>query len=207
MRHLRAGLKLRCRKAMLPASSVGRSGVREMPFRTALLTLLVAFPTVAQQQIASANATPTVLRATSSRVLEMPRFSAFGMPLCDQKGHIYFHIPLASHSMNDSSVLEVPDKSSDAILFHLSNDLASKTAFHYFSVTPSGKVWFLDETLDGPLDVFGFDSDGQLDSQSKLKTPDHFSPDDFGVAENGVVFLAGHLNGDAPTSHQGKRIA
>lgn len=178
-----------------------------MAFRTALLTLLVAFPVVAQQQHASANTTPTVLVATSSRLLDMPRFSGFGVPLCDDKGDTFFHVPITSRSVNESSVLEVPSDSSDAVWFRLSSDLASKTAFHYFSVTPSGKVWFLDETKDGPLAVFGFDSDAQLESQVSLDTPLHFWPDDFAVAENGIIFLAGHFGIDASRVQQGKRFA
>jgi hypothetical protein len=79
--------------------------------------------------------------------------------------------------------------------------------FHYFSVTPSGKVWFLDDTTDGSLDTFGFDSDGEMESQARLDTPGHFWPDDFAVAENGTIFLAGHFGIDAPKLQQGKRFA
>src|SRR5579862_8674421 len=175
-----------------------------MCVKLAMLLLLAAVSAAAQQNQPPVIATNLV--ASSSQLLDIPRFSFFGMPLCDDRGDVYFHVPLASNSINDSSVLKVSRNPEDTLLYHLPSDVASKTALDFFSVSPSGKVRFLDETLEGPLTVFSFDSDGTVEGQVSLDVPEHFRSDDFAVADNGAIFLSGHLDAEAPKGSQGKRF-
>jgi hypothetical protein len=181
-----------------------------MRTRIALMILLAAGAAAAQQSTLT-QPTPRVLVESSSQILEVPHFSTMGSPLCDDKGDVFFHVPLTSNSFTDSSVMKLSARSSDPVMFQLSKDLLYKYVFGYFSVTPSGKVGFLDANVEDPakegiLYVFGFDSDGEMESQVKLDIPEHLSPDGFGVSQSGVIFLAGHFSSGAPKPLQGKRF-
>lgn len=150
-----------------------------MRTRIALMILLAAGAAAAQQSTLT-QPTPRVLVESSSQILEVPHFSTMGSPLCDDKGDVFFHVPLTSNSFTDSSVMKLSARSSDPVMFQLSKDLLYKYVFGYFSVTPSGKVGFLDANVEDPakegiLYVFGFDSDGEMESQVKLDIPEHLS--------------------------------
>ncbi len=71
-------------------------------------------------------------------------------------------------------------------------------------MTPSGEVKFLDHLLDGGgLEVFTFDSDGDLSDQTKLNVPPNLEAIDFMVSEDGLVFLTGYYDQSSPASQQG----
>ena len=169
------------------------------------LAVMLAFALMGQSG-AKFPIQPTQLAVTSSNRLTIPAFSPYGTVLCDGKGSLYFHVPLESASLNESTVLRLSPEESEPEVFRLPPDLRTKTAMDFFSVTPSGKVWFLDETLETPLMAFGFDSDGELDSQTKLEVPAHLSADAFSVSDPGAILLMGHFNSDSPAELRGKRF-
>jgi hypothetical protein len=171
---------------------------------------LLLFATSASAQGKSvAESEPMPLVESSSQILEAPPFTAMGSPLCDERGGVFFHVPLVSNSFTDSSVIRLSAGSSDPVLFQLPKELASKNVFTYFSVTPSGKVFFLDTnvedpTREGPQYVFAFDSNGDMNGQEKLDVPDHVTADDFAVSATGAIFFSGHFSSDAPDSIRGR---
>ncbi|HKS81498.1 MAG TPA: hypothetical protein VJR23_08315 [Candidatus Acidoferrales bacterium] len=156
---------------------------------------------------AQSHVQPTQLAAASTAKLTIPAFSPYGTGLCDGKGNLYFHVPLDSASLNEGTVLRLSKDESTPQVFRLPPDMRTMTAMEFFSVTPSGKVWFLDESLETPLMAFGFDSEGELDSQVKLEAPAHLSADAFSVSEPGAILWMGHFNADSPAELRGKRFA
>jgi len=145
------------------------------------------------------------LGAAWSRTLEVPRFRDYGFAQCDNDGDLFFQVPMRPGTLNDTSVLRLSHNRTNLTWYRVSGDLASKTWYTAFSVTLSGRTWFLEEELDG-LYVFGFDSDGKLSTQVKVDTPGHLGAEDFLVSDAGQIFIAGYFGEDVSKSLQGKHF-
>src|ERR1700722_3470031 len=104
---------------------------------------------------------PTVLKAAGSRTLGVPDISADDLK-CEGTGHVFYRLTRPDFSMNDSIVMKLDLKSETPTLFEQPSDYLGKANLIDFSVTPSGRVWYLDEMKEGGAHVaVGYDSDGK----------------------------------------------
>lgn len=155
---------------------------------------------------------PTTLDVTSTTQLTVPSFGYSDEPQCDNEGDVFFH--LFSGSYRSSAIFELmadPDKS---LVYRLPPDLANTVSFESYSVTPSGVLYVLGQIRDGSEDkdvheyVFDFsDSDGSMNSQTRLETPPYLLADGFAVLQSGTILFSGHFVKEAPAELRGRRYA
>jgi len=165
------------------------------------LLLVVSISGAGQEALAPS---PRVLRASSSQVLGVPPFSAYGNAYCDNDKNLFFHVAGETNSYNAGVIMKLAPRSQMPTLFQLPSEFSGKIGFLEFFVTPSGAVWFLEEAPDATLYVFRFDSDGSMASRSRLDAPEHLRAEDFVVSKSGVTLLAGYFDRDAPKNLRGK---
>ena len=165
------------------------------------LLLVVSISGAGQEALAPS---PRVLRASSSQVLGVPPFSAYGNAYCDNAKNLFFHVAGETNSYNAGVIMKLAPSSQMPTLYQLPREFSGKIGFLEFFVTPSGAVWFLEEASDGPLYVIGFASVGSMATRSRLDAPEHLRAEDFVVSKNGVTLLAGYFDKDAPKNLRGK---
>jgi hypothetical protein len=146
---------------------------------------------------------PTVLRASSSRTLGVPDVASSGIK-CDGNGHVFYRITPPNFSMNDSMVMGLDIKSETPTLYEQPAEYAGKVALIDFSVTPAGRVWYLDEMRDGGHAAVGFDSDGKATTHTHLDTPKNLLVTRFAVSDDGSILIGGFFTKDAPSELVGK---
>jgi hypothetical protein len=134
----------------------------------------------------------TVLRTSSSRLLSVPSFVWSGSPQCDEKGDIFFRLVPADFDAKASVVLRLNLATESPTIFQLPSELSTTTALMEFSITRSGRVWFLDESKDGGHIVFGFNSNGDLNSRINIDTPKNLLANRFSVADDGIILVGGY---------------
>ncbi|MDP9267719.1 MAG: hypothetical protein M3P27_05255 [Acidobacteriota bacterium] len=136
--------------------------------------------------------TPTrTLLPGSSRTLTVPRFGTWGHAKCSADGSVFVHGDTGS--INDSVVLKISADGSAYTIYDLPDEKSKATAFSAFDVTGEGDVWMLDETKEGELAAFHFNSAGKLSSETRLAVPNHLRARIFSVFPSGAMLVGGYF--------------
>jgi len=147
------------------------------------------------------------LRVISSAVTEVPTFSFFYPARCDKDGAIFFHLNKGSWNNMEVLKLKIVSGSAEPTTYLAPADFtANKSGFFInFSVSPSGDLWMVGESLKREYFLFKFDSDGKPTGQIKLAVPEHLDLRDFAVSDQGNILVSGSFDRDANSSLSGKR--
>ena len=143
-----------------------------------------------------------VLNVSGSSRLDVPFFAAFGHPMSDDRGNLYFRA--ATRSYNNSTLIGISRKSSQPKFLTLPDEFAQKTAFESFFVTPSGSVYVVAYTADHTRIVFEFNSDGEATRHTTLASPPDVFVDSVAVFEDGNFFVSGYHGSSAPPHLKGR---
>lgn len=146
---------------------------------------------------------PTVLQAGSSRTLGVPDIAASGNK-CDGNGHVFYRLTPPNFSLNDSIVMRLDLKTETPTLYEQPTEYSGKVALIDYALTPSGRVWYLDEMKDGGHTALGFDSDGKATTHTHLDTPASLLVTRFAVSDDGSILIGGFFLKDAPSELRGK---
>lgn len=149
---------------------------------------------------------PTTLLVSSTHKLNVPAFSSYDHPKCDQDENIYYRPVLMRTAYSTSVLMRLEISTETPTLYQPPSELAGQAAFMEFAVTPSGRVWFLDQMKDGTYTIYGFNDSGDMDSQIPLKLPKDFSADRFEVAEDGVSLVGGFFTEEAGKDLSGRQF-
>jgi hypothetical protein len=135
-----------------------------------VLVLLMWFGGLLAQNVLS-QMTSRPLKPSTSRLLQVPTFGAYGEPQCDDKMGMYYH--LADGAYRRTTILRIAPSGDESTLYKLPDESSTTTGFVDFSVTPSGDVAALVEDNKGQAIVFGFGPDGNTASRVQLQLPEH----------------------------------
>jgi hypothetical protein len=148
---------------------------------------------------------PKVLSPGSRKTIQAPNFAAYGEPLCDSDGNLYFH--LGNGAYDNAEILEISSDGSSGASYKLPRELVDKTYFQSFFVTPDGSVYLSVQQAAKDLLVLGFDSDGKAGGPVRLETPEHLQVQNFAVFNDGSVLVAGYFNQNASSKLEGEKYA
>src|ERR1700722_791361 len=144
----------------------------------------------------------TELRVSGSRVLSVSTFAAFDRAQCDAGGNLYYR-PVAGNLNDSNTVVRIDTHTETTMTYGLPSELNGKAPLMDFSVTPSGRVWFLNQLPSIEYIVLGLGADGTVGSRIPLLTPDKMFPTAFKVADDGIILVAGYYVESAPKKLQG----
>lgn len=132
---------------------------------------------------------PRPLRVSSTKSLNVPAFSAYGLPLTDHDGDLFFH--LGGAPFMNATIMKLSYGSYEPTLYRLPPEIQNKYSFYAFTVSPSGEVWMLANS--GPkLIVANFDSSGELSEKTELALSlDRVDIRDFAALATNVIFISG----------------
>ncbi len=152
---------------------------------------------------ASDNPTPSrTLVVSSSHLLEVPPFGAYGHAQCDKDGNLFFHNSGAP--FDQGAILKLKSGSWESRVFKISQDASEKVIFERFSVSPSGEMWQIGTTKKGQQVLFTFTGDGEVSSRTKLDAADNLFIQDFAVSDRGTVLVTGYFDPTAAPELQGR---
>jgi hypothetical protein len=151
------------------------------------------------------SAEPTVLLAANSHTLGVPHILSIGRIDCNGIDHIFYRMTPPNYSLNDSLVMRLDIKSETPTVYEQPTEFTRKqVALIDFSVTPTGRVWYLDEMKEGGHTAVGFDSDGKAMTQTRLDTPANLLVTSFAVSDDGSILVGGFFMEEAPSGLRGK---
>jgi hypothetical protein len=170
------------------------------------LILCCAIATGQVKPVAQASAKvgpqPTVLHASSEKLLNVPAFGFFGSPQSDADGDVFIH-PAPFQEVN---ILKV-SPSSGPIAYKLPPDRADKMSFYDFSVTPSGTVWVLANAAGSPeLQAIEFDAKGEMKTPIQIQMSEQLEVNRFLVLDTGAILIAGFYTDKAPQHLRGHSL-
>ncbi len=168
-----------------------------------LLTLGLLFALVASST--DLPSTPKVLSSGSKKVIQAPNFAAYGEPLCDADGNLYFH--LANGTYDNAEVLEISHDGNSGSTYKLPSDFVDKTYFQSFFATPDGSLYVLVQQSVTDFLVFAFSSDGKAGEPVRIETPGHMRVQNFAVFNDGSILVSGYFNQNANSKLQGEKYA
>jgi len=133
--------------------------------------------------------TPRELQVSSSKVIGVPLFPAYGFTLADKAGDLFFH--LGGGSFSNATIMKLSHSSYEPTLYTPPAEIQHSYNFYQFSVSPDGTLWMLLNA--GPeLMAASFGSDGEMKGKSTLKLSlDEVNVKDFAALSNGTLFLSG----------------
>ena len=144
------------------------------------------------------------LQVTSTRVLTVPAFGFWGLPLCDDAGDLYFQ----PSGKADSAIFKLsqPDESNSR-MFQIPSEGSESDSLIDYTVTPSGALYVLAQDVKQKFHVYSFEPDGGVKHNVKLETPDYALLVDFAVFDNDTILGTGYYQRDAPGTLHGKSYA
>lgn len=149
--------------------------------------------------VAATDDKPRPLQVSATKVLNVPLFSAYGLPISDQDGDLFFH--LGGSSYTDATIMKLSHSSSEPTLYKLPSDVQEKYSFYEFAVSASGEVWML-ANAGQELLVVDFDSNGQVKGKTNLDLSlGEINITDFAAFEDDVLFVAGVSVSKAKKGH------
>ena len=166
------------------------------------LVLLILLMSGLQSKDALLPMSPRPLKSSHAVELPVPPFGAYGNPECDENLAMYHH--LAMDRYGRTVLLRFSQSGDESTLYKLPEEFAESTDFVDFSVTPGGDVMALVIDQDFHPIIFGFDSEGKVNSHARLETPDYVTATHISVFPNGTVLLSGYYRSDAPAALVGK---
>lgn len=170
------------------------------------LILCCAIATGQVKPVAQASAKgepqPTVLHASSEKLLNVPALGFFGPPRSDSDGDVFIH-PAPFQEVN---ILKI-SPSSGPVVYKLPPDLADKISFYDFSVTPSGTVWVLANATGSPeLQAIEFDAKGEMKTPIQVQMSEQLEVNRFLVLDTGAILIAGFYTDKAPENLRGRSL-
>lgn len=167
---------------------------------------LVAFQAILCCAMAAGQARsapqPQLLEPSGEKVLSVPAFGFFGTARSDSAGDVFIH----PAPFEETYILKI-SQSSETAVYKLPPDVASKTSFYDYSVTPSGAVWVLvNETGSPQLRAVELDGEGRIKSTIRLEMPNAVEATNFLALENDFVIVSGSYTDDAPKGLSGHRF-
>jgi len=187
-----------CRAAVV-GSKTSSEQIMTRPF---CIAILVGFWIFSQQ---STLPQTKILRISSSKKLNVPLFSTWDRVESDSHGDLYFRPVASNNNYGTSEIIKLNISSEAPTVYQIPSELGEASALVSFSVTASGNVWFLNEMKKtGSFVVLGFDSSGQMTSQTNLDVPKRLMANRFLVAEDGIILVGGFFGQDAAKELQGK---
>jgi hypothetical protein len=147
------------------------------------------------------------LRVLSSAVTEVPTFSFFHPARCDKDGAIFFHLNKGSWNNMEVLKLKIVAGSAELTTYLAPADFTANNGgfFINFSVTPSGDLWMVGESINREYFLFKFDSEGKPTAETKLSVPEHLDLRDFAVSDHGVTLVSGNFGRGANADLRGQR--
>jgi hypothetical protein len=145
----------------------------------------------------------TELQPTVVRRLTMPALNFWGTPQCDADGSVYVH---AAANVNDPVVMKLKLADDDATMYRWERS-EGWTGFSRFSVSPTGRVWFLGIDGNGGLFVVGFSSAGHETTRTNLEVPVHLEPEQFGALSDEAFLISGFFTKSAEEGNRAKRLS
>lgn len=173
--------------------------------RLLVAVLLLTEIACANDDPANDSQQPITLKASSSRVLPLPFFTAALGPQCDSSGNLYFDTGYSSKRV----VLKVTTSDGSATVYRPSDASAAGTYFIAYYVTPGRKIAILvgGQKKDEPI-VYQFsESDPVNSTRTALDAPDGLkglTVQSFLVLPNDHILLQGYFDKDAPKEKQGR---
>src|SRR5262249_11917678 len=154
------------------------------------LVLLILLLSGLQSKDALPSMSPRPLKSSHAAELPVPAFGAYGEPKCDDNLALYHH--LAMDRYGRTVLLRFPQSGNESTLYKLPDEFAESTDFVDFSVTPGGDVKALVIDQDFHPILFGFDSEGKVNSHGRLETPEYVTAKHLTVFPNGTLLLSGY---------------
>jgi hypothetical protein len=146
---------------------------------------------------------PTILTASSSRTLGVPEIRIFDGATCDGTGHLFYRLTPTGASLNESVVMRLDLKSETTTVF--GQPAKYNGTLWEYSLTPSGRLWFLDEVRgETGLHAVGFDSDGEVMTNTHLDSPPNLFVTSFSVSDDGSMLVGGFFMQEAESELRGK---
>lgn len=144
------------------------------------------------------------LQVTSEKLLTVPAFGYWGLPLCDDGGNLYFE----PAGREDPAVFKLlQPNESDSRMFEIPADISGSDALIDYAVTPSGVLYVLAQDAKQQSHVLSFNSDGAVKHDYKLETPEYVVVVNFSVFENDTILATGNYQREAPETLRGKAYA
>jgi hypothetical protein len=148
---------------------------------------------------------PITLVPTTSRLLDVAGFPAWGPAQCDLDGNLYFH---TGRVLNDLVFLKLGADNTHEVYVANSSPDGTAEYFSAFRVTPDGKLWVLAGGKKDSIFLLEFTDDPTTPTRTKLDAPGQFDAltvNNFVVLQNGHVRVYGVLGEKAPKREQGHR--
>jgi len=147
---------------------------------------------------------PTLLKSSSSRTLSVPDMMSYNAR-CDGNGHVFYRLLRPDNSWNESVVMKLDLKSESSTIYEQPADYAGKVVLWEFALTPSGRLWYLDELREkAGTTALGFDSNGEVTSHTHLDTPPNLFVTSFAAADDDSLLVGGFFTNEAAPELRGK---
>lgn len=154
-------------------------------------------PGVSSKLLTPKPTPPLELEISSSKKTDVPPFAYYDLFQTDADQNLYVHVDRGS--VNDAVVMRLQHDDMDPTLFTAPPEIANKTHFRRFFVTPGGKVsMLLQSNSHQGIWVLPFASDGSAQSPIELDLDHSAFAQDFAVFESGPIVVAGFYGEQAP---------
>jgi hypothetical protein len=147
---------------------------------------------------------PRLLTKDKEVIFPVPPFTFFGSAKCDTRSNLFFHVD--SGSFNRAVVLKLSMKDKEGRAYVLPEQDEEKTAFNTFAASPSGTLYMLIDSDNGPF-VVPFNDDGKAQKHVKLALPKGLRIQTIVPFDDGTIAVSGIFGKKAERTQQGKRYA